>query len=419
MSSTALSLLQASTTTTAAGASASAQVTSTGGRGHDTGALIGLYGETLAEDRARLDQVLDEARTRDRDSSRAEITARRVAHLKEKTAAYQAALSKLTEGRGSGAVMLVAAQGQTGVSIAVSAPIISALHTGAGHDAVSAQGAHIDSVYTHAGHDAVALHGGSVNSVYSGQGNDAVAIAAERVEQVYSGPGTDAVAIRADRIGSVYTGQGNDAIALEADLIRSVYAGQGADAISLSAGIVGGIYGGQGADAITVNARLGASVARRLVEQGGADQAAQLTGEASTRYRAVLSNIADVSGGQGADAITVAGAEAINIAGEAGDDLISVSGRTIGLHYGLGDGHDVVNIGAGTDIVLQLGARADGTAAPEDYTVTRSGDVMRVDFGSGSITFTGMTTAGTVALMSSPGATPQVLNSGIPVDLTV
>lgn len=242
-----------------------------------------------------------------------------------------------------------------------------------------------------------------------------------RIQSVYSQGGTDAVAIRAAEASSIYTGAGADAVTVAATLVQSVYTGRGNDAVAISAGIVGGVYGGEGADAITVDATLGRSVADGLAHRtgGSADRAAALTGEAAQRYAALRSNIADVNGGGGNDAITVTGAEAINIAGEGGDDLMSVTGRTIGLHWGLGDGHDVVHLGAGTDILVQLGARPDGSAAPDSYTATREGDSLRLDFESGSITFVGMARAGLIAVSQGGGGTPILLNAAGAVDVTL
>lgn len=389
------------------GAAASVATISNGSKGHDLHHLISKYGEKIERDEARAEQVGKTEKPRTRAERADEATARRVAYFEKKAARYMAALNKLTGGRGhSSKVVLVASvQGGTGTAISASAPVIEKLETGDGNDAVVAKGHRISEVVTGGGQDAVALHG-------------------KRVEDVQTGQGGDAIAIQGRQVDSVYSGEGADAIAIQAALVSSVYAGEGSDSVSIVAGIAGGIYGDAGADAITVNARLGESVARNLAyaaREGSSslEQAARLTGDVETRYRAALSNIADVNGGAGNDAITVTGAEAINIAGGTGDDLISVSGRTIGLHYGLGDGDDVVQIGAGTDVVLQLGARPDGTADPGDYTVTREGDRMVVAFAEGSITFTGMDRAGMVAIMAQGDEKPAFLNAPMPVDTTV
>ncbi|GAA4227862.1 hypothetical protein GGQ68_004030 [Sagittula marina] len=371
-----LSLLTAQVST--GGMISQAGIAHTRSRPTDTEALLTLYDAKVSREHVEHEDRMSKIQEMQRPRRSSEASARRVERLQEKTAAYQAALNKLTGGsKNEGRVLFAAASGPDGVAVSARADWVKAVQTGDGNDAVTVTGVRVQSVYTGAGMDAVAVNG-------------------QEVQSVYSGAGADAVAVSGTVVSSIYTEGGNDAI-------------------SVQAGIAGGIYGGDGSDAITVDATLGGGVARRLSlnETTAAERTALLSGDVAARYRAVQSNIADVNGGAGNDAINVSGAEAIHVAGEAGDDLISISGRTVGLHYGVGDGHDVVKIGAGTDVLLQLGARPDGSSAPEAYSVTREGDMMRLDFGNGSITFRGMMQAGTVAVLPTGWGEPTYLNAAL------
>lgn len=287
------------------------------------------------------------------------------------------------------------------------------------------------------------------------RGNDGLAIAADRIAQVDTGGGADALTVQADRVGSVSTdrpdsrpdrdidreAQGNDALALAARFVGSIDMGggndvlaaqsqmiaadlgAGNDAASITTDIAMGIGTGAGDDVLTLTATLGGTAARNLTETAdgtpisAAKAAATLYADTATRLAAVAANTADVDGGAGDDVITVSGALMIGVAGGQGDDLIAVEGRTVSLHYGKGDGNDVVQIGAGTDVLIQLAARPDGGSDPGAYTVTRDGDRLALRFATGTITLTGVAEAGTIAIARGL-ATAEVLKTpGTPVDL--
>jgi hypothetical protein len=292
-------------------------------------------------------------------------------------------------------------------------------------------------------------------TVQGTRGDDRLAIAADRIAQIDTGGGADALTVQADRVDAITTdradsrpdrdtdreAQGNDALAIAARIVRSVEMGGGTDvlaaqtqmifadlgagndAASITTDIALGVAGGAGDDVITLTASLGGSAARRLTETAdgtpiaASQAAATLYADTATRLAAAASNTADVDGGAGNDVIAVSGALMIGVAGGAGDDLIRVEGRTVALHYGLGDGDDVVAIGAGTDVLVQLAARPDGGSDPRDTTITRDGDRLTLRFASGSITFTGVNGAGTIALARGFGAAEILSAPGTPVNL--
>jgi len=255
------------------------------------------------------------------------------------------------------------------------------------------------------GADAVAIRADLVLGVATRAGSDAVTIDADVVMGVITdllhrydtGPDDvpngdpDAVAISARLVGAVYTGGGNDAVAIRADRVADVYGGDGQDAIGISAGMVSNIYGGDGADAIALDAAFGMAASAQL--GGLADWQLALAGDAAGRFTLALNNIADVDGGGGDDAIAISGAQLISVDGGMGDDLISLSGQTVAVRFGRDGGHDVVQLAAGTEVVLQLDPNAG------DYTVTTDGDRMVVDMGdAGSVTFVGVAAAGAIGI---------------------
>ncbi|MCB6178230.1 hypothetical protein LHP98_08815 [Rhodobacter sp. Har01] len=289
------------------------------------------------------------------------------------------------------------------------------------------------------------------------RGDNRLAIAADRIAQIDTGGGADALTVQADRVGTISTdrpdsradrdidreAQGNDALAIAARIVRSIELGGGNDVLAaqtqmifadLGAGndvaaittdIALGVAGGAGDDVITLTASLGGSAARRLTETAdgtpiaAAQAAATLYADTATRLAAAAAaaNTADVDGGGGNDVIAVSGALMIGVAGGAGDDLIRVEGRTVALHYGQGDGKDVVAIGAGTDVLVQLAARPDGGSDPKGFTVERDADRMILRFAGGSITFTGVQQAGTIAIARGFGAAEILSTPAPPVDL--
>ncbi|MBP9184942.1 MAG: hypothetical protein KBF78_17540 [Fuscovulum sp.] len=291
-------------------------------------------------------------------------------------------------------------------------------------------------------------HGKDGLGVQATRGDDRLAISADTVAQVDTGGGNDALTLQADRVGTVTTdradsrgdrdidreAQGNDAIAIAARIVQSVDMGGGNDVLAAQAQMIAadlgagddvasiwaditlGLAGGAGKDVIALQTRLGGTAARTLTETAdgtpvsATQAAATLYADTATRLAAVAANVADVDGGSGDDVISVAGAQMIGVAGGAGNDLIAVEGRTVALHYGKGDGADVVQIGAGTDVLVQLAARPDGGSDPGDYTVTLDGDRMTLRFASGSIEFTGVHQAGTIAVARGFAA-PKILSA--------
>lgn len=292
-------------------------------------------------------------------------------------------------------------------------------------------------------------------TVQATRGDDRLAIAADTVARIDTGGGADALTVQADRVDAITTDradsrsdrdidrevQGNDALAIAARIVRNVEMGGGNDVLAaqaqmiladLGAGhdvaaittdIALGAAGGAGDDVITLTASLGGTAARQLTETAdgtpisAAKAAATLYADTATRLAAVAANIADVDGGSGDDVISVSGALMIGVAGGAGDDLIAVEGRTVALHYGKGDGNDVVQVGVGTDVLVQLAARPDGGSDPGAYTVTRDGDSLTLRFAAGAITLTGIAEAGTIAVACG-FATQDILKApGTPVDL--
>ena len=279
-------------------------------------------------------------------------------------------------------------------------------------------GTTIVSLIASRGPDAVAIRADMVLGLATGGGSDAVTIEADVVAGVTTdeptrhdhGPDgdgagySDAIAISARIAEGVATGGGNDAVAIRADRVGSVHAGDGQDGVAISAGMVGGVYGGNGADAITVNAAFGQAASHQIASM--ADWQLALAGDAAGRFQLALSTIADINGDGGNDAIAIAGAQLISVDGGEGDDLISLSGQTVALHFGRNGGHDVVQLGAGTEVVLQLDREIS------DYTVTTDGDRMVVEMGdAGRVTFVGIAKAGAIGI--SAGMHPvQFLQTG-------
>ena len=279
-------------------------------------------------------------------------------------------------------------------------------------------GTRVVSLIASRGPDAVAIKADVVLGLATRGGSDAVTIAADVVVGVTTdelhanehGPYddsagySDAIAISARIAEGIATGGGNDAVAIRADRVGSVYAGDGQDGVAISAGMVDNIHGGSGGDAITVDAAFGAQASSQIASM--ADWQLALAGDAAGRFQLALSSIADINGDGGNDAIAVTGAQLIAVDGGTGDDLISLSGQTVALHFGKDGGNDVVQLGAGTEVVLQL--NGDIT----DYTVTTDGDRMVVDMGqAGRVTFVGIANAGAIGI--SRGMQPvQLLQTG-------
>ena len=282
------------------------------------------------------------------------------------------------------------------------------------------------------GDDRLAIVAETVAQIDTGGGNDALTVQADHVDAITTDrpdsrgdrdidretQGNDALAIAARVVGSIDMGGGNDVLAAQTQMIFADL-GAGNDVAAITTDIAMGVAGGAGDDVITLSARLGGTAARQLTETAdgtpidAARAAATLYADTATRFAAAAANVADVDGGAGDDVIAISDALMIGVAGGAGDDLIRVEGRTVALHYGLGDGDDVVAIGAGTDVLLQLAARPDGGADPKEFTLTRDGDRMTLRFAAGSITFTGVQGAGTIAVARGFGAV-EILSTATP-----
>ena len=123
----------------------------------------------------------------------------------------------------------------------------------------------------------------------------------------------------------------------------------------------------------------------------------------------------ELGGGVRADA----GERRTNVAGAEIAELVADGAGGVEGGFALGDGDDVVAIGAGTDVLVQLAARPDGGSDPKDYTLARDGDRMTLHFASGSITFTGVQQAGTIAIARGFSPAELLRTPEAPVDIRV
>ena len=281
-------------------------------------------------------------------------------------------------------------------------------------DALAIVAGEIDGVWTGGGNDAVALAGGLVTNINTGAGDDALAIAAQVVSGIHldgpmlvaavdteagtvvatlGGPGgNDALSVAAVLINDVMAGGGDDRLALAGKLVSNIDGGDGADQIAIAARVVTGVTGGAGDDVITVSAQAGI---------GGLAQAASWLNLPPLSDQALLvrarAGYADVDGGAGNDVIAVSIGSVLSVSGGEGDDLITATGGTLSLLYGAGDGNDTVALGEGSQVMLQLSEDAG------PYALEFGEDSMTVVMADGSITFTGVTSAGMIGIKQGEG----------------
>ncbi|RMF33152.1 MAG: calcium-binding protein [Alphaproteobacteria bacterium] len=197
-------------------------------------------------------------------------------------------------------------------------------------------------IATGAGDDVLSINDSHVGAIATGAGNDAVAVAADAVDSIQTGDGNDAVAVMAEEVGRIAGGKGNDAIAVDAGIIGVIRGGEGNDAIAAAASVIGGVGGGKGNDSIAVLAH----------------------------------RVGEVRGGAGNDTIDITALEAgfsgEGIRGGRGDDQIRIQAEEARMGFAMGDGHDKVVIGAGTDLLIDLGA--DLAAGPGDVSIEMGSD---------------------------------------------
>ncbi|WP_143524428.1 hypothetical protein [Phaeovulum vinaykumarii] len=362
------------------------------------------------------------------------VSSREATRLRARAAELGKALDRLMMSTGTapeGTVLALihgAASGKGGVTLAASADRIVGVYTDdkAGlspqryyndarlDDQLALRAGEVGSVYTDGGDDVVAIEADLVESIYTGNDSDVVAITGNVVRSVYTDndarhtpqgrAGTDAVAINARYVDSVYTGGGADAVAINAHVVESVYAGAGNDAIRISADLVAGIHGDDGDDVIDVTATAGRA-------DGFVGFAPSMPDLSTTEGRmAATALVGGVDGGAGNDTIRVASQGPIEVAGGTGDDSIRLEGGTVGLVWSAGDGNDQVALGAGTEVVVRLDARAGS------FSVERGEDSLTLRMGTGgAITFTGVRDAGMIAVTG--GMTPMsVLSEGAMLD---
>ncbi|HEY0275125.1 MAG TPA: hypothetical protein VGC31_03520 [Paenirhodobacter sp.] len=186
--------------------------------------------------------------------------------------------------------------------------------------------------------------------------------------------------------GAPWTGGLTDA---EAILTQLTGGRRGIPTDEVTAGLVGGVSGREGTSVITVNAVMAAIAALVGKIRWGPDGDRPGRRRPSARDR--LEGEEEVDGAVD-DVPAVAGAAPVVAVGCTRDDLARVSGRTISAHRGLA-GDERIAIEAGSDVIVQL--RGHG---PDDYTVTRQGDSLRIAFGGQAVTFTGMALAGSVTV---------------------
>ena len=352
-------------------------------------------------------------------------------------------------GSGATAAASTSGAGQAGDRLVIQADEISDVTTGSGNDTVQLQGGRVTGIYTGGGSDSLAIVGTFVSAIHMGEAAPVVAdvppppgpppappVAADTLAGdtlpgdtlaggansslvvdtsgsaaapvVQAAPvvaGNDALSIAAYLINDISTGGGNDAVALVGRIVSNVDAGSGDDAVAIKAQVVTGVTGGDGNDAIAVDAGVGVAGVSNAEAWFAQGAFVATSGDVSASVGAAAKAYADVDGGAGNDVISVRTASVLAVAGGMGDDTINAQGGTVSLVYGAGDGNDTVNVAAGAQVVLQIGA--DVT----DYSVAFSRGNMVVTMGEGSVTFAGIG-AGTVgikhgdegmALITQPG----------------
>ncbi len=222
-----------------------------------------------------------------------------------------------------------------------------------------------------------------IRIILDAQGNAEVEIEAEGgMAAAKTAGGDDKISITAGGVFGVSSGAGNDAINIAASGIRAkkdsdlpavfnVDGGSGEDQINITAGgDVWGVYGGEGSDAITV--------------------------AGLSRTYSFIDGIDIVDGGEGNDTIRLASAGNIDrIYGGAGNDVIDLkSGETVWRTDG-GDGDDTISVEAKQVYGISGGAGNDTVVINADHAEAKGGDgddrlqisarsVLRVEGGDGN-----------------------------------
>ncbi len=226
----------------------------------------------------------------------------------------------------------------------------------------------VDLVQGGDGNDTIAIAGGgNVTRTDGGDGNDSIAITTGgSIWIVDGGNGADAISISArNEVQLVDGGDGDDAIAIATTRgVVGVEGGQGRDAIAISAGgSVYGLDGGDGDDTIRVTANWGA-----FAGGGDGNDVLHLSGSS-----------VGAGGGDGDDTLLLSGRDLAATGGK-GDDVIrldSTAGRAATLRMAEGDGNDAVETNAPLNITRyssdgtgQLDPAKAALAHNDDGTVT-------------------------------------------------
>ncbi|MEI4469935.1 hypothetical protein [Frigidibacter sp. MR17.24] len=351
-------------------------------------------------------------------STGSEAAAREVARLRARAAEYQGALNRLAAGRTT--LLAAGDPGSPGPAVAISNGPASAGASDPASDPASGP--------------ETAAEGGDPAAV--------AAVPARRDDAAPAAPGPGAEGGTDGATKGVGNGVGGAAIADPSAPAPDPAPDPAPVAAGEAPGEAGGVPAG---GAPVVQSVLGRSVQGADLQTALARLADLRATEAAARFRIALSGTADIDGGDGFDAIIVPGAGAISLGapdtaagGTRGSDPaaaplasapptaalptaapLAAAGRSLGLHGGLGDGHDIVSIAPGTDVVLQLAPAPGRAGAAETYTVTRGADSLRLEFEGGSVTFTRVGEAGLIAVQGPLDAAPRILSTPVGLDLTV
>jgi Ca2+-binding RTX toxin-like protein len=183
----------------------------------------------------------------------------------------------------------------------------------------------------------------------------------------------DKIDMKAISAFQISTGAGDDTVTVKAGSLAALDAGDGNDTVNLAAGYLADVDGGDGDDKIHIAGDLADTVS------GGAGN-----DEIKISANAMLG----ISGGDGNDTLYLEG-KRIFASGGAGDDSFTINSTGDGvteLSFIRGDGKDVVNTNAATDIRLSssiFDPQSSGTGSaltPDDLDIAVSDNrlVLRV-----------------------------------------
>ncbi len=286
------------------------------------------------------------------------------------------------------------ATGSGNDAVSVRDDTVSAMRTGDGSDAVSITADKVYSVHTDADRSTVAHisgegFGGGFGAQRTYSNADSISISARDVQDVRTGGGADAIAIQSRLIYSVHAGSGDDAIALSGGLVEYVEAGAGNDSVNVKAVLASGINGGDGNDTISVDVEQGdrplsTTYIPRLDGAGGGLSFSSITN-------------ADVEGGAGNDTMYIRADRHISVDAGAGDDRLYLDSGTVALKYRNGDGQDVISLGDGVSVLVDL-----DRSARFNVRDTEAGLTVSFEDG-GSLTFEGLEDAANLILRNGEG----------------